>query len=425
MNDAASPRPAHVVVVALGTLGDVFPFLSLGRALVQRGHRVTVVSPTPHDAHVSEAGLNFHGLGTAEEYQRVLDHPDLWRPSKGFRVMLASAKEHLRPIVEFLTGLPRHEPCIVLAHPTAVYASELARSRRADLRIVGIHLAPSSLLSCHDPMMIGAAKVPTWVPHWLRRLMVQGVQRALINPVMLPDINKSRRAFGLAPVAHCIEYFYGIPDLHLTLFPAWFAPHQPDWPKALHSGDFQLHDPAAGQALRPGLADFLSQGPPPIAFTPGSANHQAAVFFKHALQAALILRQRAIFITPRRDQVPAELPPSCLWIDYVSFGSLLPHMAAFVHHGGIGTTAEALRAGVPQLVVPLSFDQFANAERAMALGVADALRASRVQVGPLAQKLSSLLASTTVKARCTAVAARFGQGPDTARVCEALEALVA
>jgi UDP:flavonoid glycosyltransferase YjiC (YdhE family) len=78
-----------------------------------------------------------------------------------------------------------------------------------------------------------------------------------------------------------------------------------------------------------------------------------------------------------------------------------------VHHGGIGTLAQALRAGVPQLVTPMNFDQPDNAMRLARLGVSRSLRLTRYTAPAAAQKLSELLESTEVAARCRAVARRF------------------
>ena len=98
------------------------------------------------------------------------------------------------------------------------------------------------------------------------------------------------------------------------------------------------------------------------------------------MQAAQRLGRRAVLLTPHREQVPASLPPDMLWLPYVPLRTLLPRAAALVHHGGIGTTAEALRAGVPQVIVPLAYDQFDNAARVEALA-AGAMRARAAPPG--------------------------------------------
>jgi UDP:flavonoid glycosyltransferase YjiC (YdhE family) len=96
-----------------------------------------------------------------------------------------------------------------------------------------------------------------------------------------------------------------------------------------------------------------------------------------------------VLLTPHREQVPQRLPPGMLWLPYVPLRALLPRAAALVHHGGIGTTAEALRAGVPQAIVPLAYDQFDNAARVEALGAG--LRVAGGAAGPNPRALAAAL----------------------------------
>jgi rhamnosyltransferase subunit B len=112
-----------------------------------------------------------------------------------------------------------------------------------------------------------------------------------------------------------------------------------------------------------------------------------------------------------------------LWQDYVPLRTLLPHAAALVHHGGIGTTAEALRAGTPQLVVPLAHDQFDNGARVTALGVGASLPAGRLNEGRLVRALGDLLEAPGLGERTRAVAERFQPAAGIDRMCDALEGL--
>jgi rhamnosyltransferase subunit B len=92
-------------------------------------------------------------------------------------------------------------------------------------------------------------------------------------------------------------------------------------------------------------------------------------FFGRALQACAALGLRAVFITPYADQLPLRLPPWAHHVAYAPFDLLLPRLRALVHHGGIGTGAQALAAGLPQGFVPLAHDQFDNAARWVRQGV--------------------------------------------------------
>lgn len=401
----------------------MYPFLNLAKALLSRGHRVTFLGPSIYEHLAQQAGLSFHALGTREQYLAVIDDPDLWNSRKAFGVVWRSARDVYLNVCEFVQSLPTTDQCVLLVHPLALPAAALARAARNEIRIVGAYLAPANLRTCHDPLMVGPVPIPRWFSMRWRRWLWRQVDARIIDPSAVPDLNAQRQSRGLPPVKHLIEHMHNVADISITLFPSWFAKSQSDWPSPLYSGEFQLYEPSPNQGLSPELTRFLALNESPIVFTAGTAHRHAATYFGKALQAVQRIGRCAIFVTRYREQLPAELPSTVLWQDYVSFRALLPHASLLVHHGGIGTTAEALRAGVPQLVVPMAHDQFDNGARVRALGVGGVLAASRLRVGTLAKMLHDLLASTTVRARCDIVAARFSQDQGIDALCRVIESI--
>ncbi|OON61211.1 hypothetical protein B0920_20070 [Massilia sp. KIM] len=411
----------HVVVVTIGSAGDLFPFLWMGRTLRARGHRVDFLAPVQHEPWVRQAGLDFHGLPADPA---VLDHPDLWHPTRGLAVVWKATRPAMIEVPTFVDALDPDEPRILLVHPLALPEAQLCRDTQPLMKIAAAYLAPSNLPTVHDPLLLGPWRVPPWVPHPVRRLLWRGLAAALIDPVALPDVNAARAAAGQPPVKNLIRYLSHIPDLSITLFPEWFAPTQPDWPRPLLRCGFPLYDPAPDAAPSPALEAFLASGERPVVFTPGTGNRQARRYFEDAASAARELGLRAVFLTPYREQLPEVLPAGTLWQDYVPLRSLLPQAAALVHHGGIGTTAEALRAGTPQLVVPLAHDQFDNAARVEALGVGMSLHARRLNAARLTQALRELLGREAPARRASEVAARLAAPPDATALCLRLEFLL-
>jgi rhamnosyltransferase subunit B len=414
----------HFVVVTMGSAGDLFPFMAMALALRERGHRVSFLAPGQHEPFVADTRLPFVGLPVDPA---VLADPDLWHPTRGFGVVWRATRPAMAQIVPFVDALPADQPCVLLVHPLALPEADLCRARRPGPKVAAAYLAPQNLPTVHDPLLLGPWPVPRWVPLGLRRWLLRRLAAAFLDPAALPDVNAARTARGMAPVRGLIDHLFAVPDLSLTLFPEWFAPTQPDWPQPLYRADFPLFDPKPDAALSPELARFLAvgQGTRPLVFSHGTGNLQARAYFDNARAVVERLGLRAIFLTPHREQLPPDLPPTILWQDYVPLRRLLPHVALLAHHGGIGTTAEALRAGTPQLVVPLAHDQFDNAARVAALGVGASLPASRLDTARLARALQSLLANEEVDLRCREISRRVAPGEALQQLCVRLEELAA
>jgi UDP:flavonoid glycosyltransferase YjiC (YdhE family) len=134
----------------------------------------------------------------------------------------------------------------------------------------------------------------------------------------------------------------------------------------------------------------------------------AAAFFRAAVAACESLGARGLLLTKYRHQLPARLPPGVRHCAYAPFRQLLPLCGAIVHHGGIGTTAAALAAGIPQLILPMAWDQPDNAHRVRQLGVGASLGPRQRTAAHLAAALARLMTPET-RARCRAIADRIGE----------------
>ncbi|HEY6564935.1 MAG TPA: nucleotide disphospho-sugar-binding domain-containing protein, partial [Pirellulaceae bacterium] len=169
------------------------------------------------------------------------------------------------------------------------------------------------------------------------------------------------------------------------------------------------------------LERFLGEGRPPVVVTPGSANRFGESFFATALEAHERLGIRTILVSRFREHVPHPLPRQSRHIEFASFAQLLPRTAAIVHHGGIGTVAQALAAGIPQVIHPLSHDQPDNGSRVARLGAGAMLEGRAFNSTRLAQTLADLLHGTAVPARCREISQRLVQVDPFTETCEEIE----
>src|SRR4051794_28188915 len=411
------------LITALGSYGDVHPMVGLGTALAARGHRVKLVTNPYFGDVVTGAGLELLPLGTREEYIRLTQHPHLWHPVRGPKLVLSYASARmLRPLYELLTANYVAGETVFCAHGMDLASRVAGEKLRAP--VASVLFAPGLLWTMHDsPRLKGALLGPS-VPRIVKRAQFLISDRLFIQPLLGPELNGLRKDLGLAAVRRIFSRWLFASDLALGLFPDWFGPPQPDWPPNVKTVGFPLWDSPRDQALPEDVLEFLDAGSPPIAFSPGSANREAHHFFAAAVDACQRLGRRGVLMTKYKDQLPAKLPSSVRAVGFVPMSKLLPRTAALVHHGGIGSCAQGLAAGVPQIVRPMSYDQFDNSRRVVRLGVGKEISVRQFSGRCIANALGELFESRTVAARCRDLASRCNGPAALSAACEALEELL-
>ena len=393
----------HFLVSALGSAGDVHPFIAIARALQSRGHQVDLIALAPFGARIERAGIPFTPLGTDEDYRRLVQRPEIWHPRRGARLLLDELLNRLPEACATTAALVRPGRS-VLVGSTLAWSSRLAQEQFA-LPGATIHLSPFVLPSAEcPPVLPGGLDLSAW-PAWLVRAMQAGAERLVLDPLVAPRLNRLRNGLGLPPVSRVLSRWMHSPDLVIGAWPSWFATPQPDWPQPTVSTGFPTFD-EGGAALEDSLLAFLDTGEAPIGITPGSAMAHGEAFFARGLQACASVGRRALLITPYADQLPRDLPDGVHHVAWAPFSQLLPRLAALIHHGGIGTSAQALAAGLPQLVVPFAHDQFDNGARLRRLGVARSVRPS-ARSDEWSAAARTLLASAEISAQAVFYAERM------------------
>jgi rhamnosyltransferase subunit B len=413
----------HAILTPVGSAGDVNPFVMIGRELRRRGHRVSLLSPDVFAAAVERAGVEFVSTGSAEDFDRVTKNPDLWDPRRGAAVVFGELLKHMRHAYTLLEQLYTPGETIVVGHPLSLFARVFEETHR--VAAATIHLAPTVLRSDFEqPLLPSGHDISAW-PRSLKRALWWAIDRFAVDRVLAPELNSWRAELGLSPVSRVFKSWVHSPQRAVALFPPWFAEPQPDWPSQLRLTGFVLSDdtcaPDANSADRERLKRLLNEGPPPVVFTPGSANRHAAAFFQTAVESTHALGRRAFLVTPYREQLPARLPPHVGHAPYASFSWLFPQAAVVVHHGGIGTSAQGLAAGVPQLVMPMGFDQPDNAARLMRLDVARVVYPKNFTAPTVAATLEHVFSSDAIRSACALNRARVASDRALERSCDLLE----
>jgi len=402
---------SRILLATLGSLGDLHPYIAVGKALVARGQHVRLATSADYRARIESAGLEFAplapsiaDLGDREHIARQFF--DRWKgPERLFDAMV------MRPLRRACADLRAALAGVTLAvsHPLTPALPLIAESAR--IPWLSSVLAPYSLFSAADPAVIPNIEFL----HGFLRLRGRPY-RLLLDLVSVAvrrwerPLHALRAELGLSQIRGSLLMGGQFSPLGtLALFDPILAAPQTDWPShtlvcgaALHdAGDPELSTAASDQALE----RFLSAGPPPVVFALGSsAVWLARDYWKHAIRACETLGVRGLLLTgrPLEQQVPAGIAA----FDYLPYSRVFPRAAAIVHQAGIGTLSCALRSGRPQLLTPAGFDQADNAARTVRLGVGRALPFQRAHSDArLVRELRALLGDSA----CTATAAEMAE----------------
>lgn len=385
----------RVLLTTWGSKGDLHPFLALGQELIRRGNSVAMVA-TPHwQAPVEEAGLTFISCGPELTPHEVFEDGKVLSSERLGLVSLQALMEkgiapHLDIAADALLELVRDYDILVSHH--FQFAGRTVHELTG-IPWCSVVLAPGIVPSwSHYPKN----EQPTHLFGPLGKLMNGGmwwVGRRLAARVVDPHVNAHRARYGLAPRFDLMFDGTVSEQLQLLLYSPHFCPRAPEWPEPIQQPGFVFYDQIEGYTPPPELEQFLSAGEAPWLFTLGTAAvNYPGKFYEVAAQVVTRLNQRAIFLLGSEANRPSELPESVLALDYAPYAWLMPRCRAVVHQCGAGTTAQALRAGLPSVAVPFAFDQNGNAALLKYHGTAEVIPARNLNAERLEKAMAQVLA---------------------------------
>jgi rhamnosyltransferase subunit B len=393
------------IISAPGSRGDVNPMVAIGRQLRRRGFDVVISLAEPYAPFAEAAGLTPSVAIDEKRFGELLGSPHVWRPLNGLRVVLGgAASEYLVPHFELITRLKRPGRTVLVSHPLD-FASRIHRDLDPSTPLVDVILSPMMIRDPEVPPLLS----PWWFeprkPPWLMRTGYWLGDHLLLDRLLAPSINRLRRSLSLPPVRRIMHHWWWSPDSVLALYPPWFGSVAPPVQGQWHECGFPLA--VNDDSLSDKVDDWGISADPsnrPIFFTPGTAHRHAKFFFEMAIEVCQSLDRPGILATSHPEQLPGRLPATIRGVGYLPLHQVLPHCAAIVHHGGIGTTAHSIASACPQVILPMAFDQFHNGMRVQQLGLGQTLVRPNQRL--LKETLSWMLSAPDQMQRCVAAAAK-------------------
>lgn len=408
------------LLASWGSSGDLHPFLTLAREMRQRGHEVTMVGMSHWKPEFLGIGVDFVSVGPELSPKELFEHPEIIS-TKNFGLVSLKALMELAIVPMMDDGLrtlcelaPEHDALV--AHHFFLPAS--AAAEKAKIPWATISLAPSILPSRYT-LPAGQPMQPFTGP--IGRLANHGawkLARMMVRPHIDPVVNGQRQREGLEPITDAI--FEAVsPTLNLALFSEHFSPRQPDYAEHIHLAGFCPWDPAYTPS--PELAAFLEAGEKPWLFTLGSsAIANPGEFYNAAVEGLRGQKERAILLVGDKRNIPANLPPNVLAVDYAPYHWIMPRCRAVAHQCGMGTTAQSLRAGIPIVACPYAFEQPHNAMCLEAMGVAVYLPPRKRNASGLVKALRQV-SEGKIAQRAREIGEKVREENGPAHACQLLE----
>lgn len=367
------------VFETVGTRGDVAPLLAIAHQMCRRGHRVSLLAPAAFEFDAQQLGVPFVPISG----QHLNSQPG----ENSFDSYYFPA---YRPVVDFFekAAARGEKPVVVNIDKTAT--SNLM-CERYDLAGVRLYLSPFKIRSLTAPPWPYSQRVATSG----RAALANFFRACDQHPGLLAHINSRRASLGL-PAANSANPQESFIVKEACLFPNWYCTPAADWPRTLEMLGFPL--PSSTETVPMRVSAFLDRGEPPIVFTTGTGVYDVHEFFAEARKCCALLKKRGIFLSPHLAGIELS-DVNVLVVDYLELSLILRRTALLVHHGGIGTLARAMQAGIPQIISPLKYDQPDNARRIETLGVGARLERELLSGQNLALMAAQLLEQKRCRSR--------------------------
>ncbi len=429
---AEAQRKRRVVLATFGTAGDLNPFLAVALELKKRGVEPIVAAAEGYRGKVEGEGVRFQrmrpDIETLGEHlgmsERAIARAAAKRPDFIVRQIVLP---HLRDAYEdVMSGASDAD--LIVTHSVA-YGAQLA-AEKCQLPQISIVLQPMLFFSIYDPPVIATSpKLSSWLYRrgfaWTRSVLAlsKWIARGWMKP-----IDSLRAEIGL-PKAHKHPLFEGqfSPLGTIALFSPVFGPPQIDHPPNTEIVGFAFYDKHS-EPPNDSLERFLAAGDAPVVFTQGtSAVHDADTFIRESLAAVKASGHRAVFVLDdeRAGEWSTEGGSSILITGYAPYSQLFPRASVIVHHGGIGTTAQALRAGRPQLIAPYFVDQPDNAARVERLGCGRVVPQRHYRTSRVRSEIEALMNDPRYARAAREVGARLSREHGAERAAEFIMARLA
>lgn len=355
----------NILIYAMGTGGDIDPMLGVGREFKNRGHQVTVLSNDYFKQTIADAELDFVSVGTLEQYHKgnSIDAWQIGNDTDNFEFYHAPAFE---PAFNYIKNLENKPGTVLISLAEENGAAVAALQRK--IPFIKFILSANAIFSAISPPAPQCWTITKKLPKFVIRFMLRTFRKH--NSMRMYDSPTAAEYLATRERLGCPLKFQKKSSaiLQLCFFPEWYGMRPKDWPADIKLLGFHLAN-RPNLSLRREMDLLFERIESPIVFTSGTGVKDVTEVFREGRKICELLQIPGLFVGGDAGKNLLDGSDLCTHMSYIDFEYALPKSRAIIHHGGVGTTAQAIRAGIPQLIRPIKYDQPDNANRISKLGL--------------------------------------------------------
>lgn len=406
------------IISSFGSSGDFNPCLGLGRALQKKHVEVIFLSNPFYEKKIIQAGLRFYPAGEfLDVFDEIRGNPNYLHALKGPKAVWKLVLKTIPVMYDAMKQLINKEsPDFIVAH-LLEYGSMLAAIEQS-IPYATLSPTPMGWFSTQSPGNLTYMECPLW----LRSLLAQCLNM-MMNIGFKYSLKPRCRKIGLPQEFDGINEVFGKAFFNLGL-----------WSKMLRSNsmDDPPHSKICGFIRDKDIKDwqdvpneivrlFMGDKQPVVVALGSTASLHGHDIYQNTAKACKEIDWSCLLIGNDLGKL-ADPAMDIHTLDFAPYGWVFPRAGLIIHHGGVNTTAESLRAGVPSLVVPHAYDQFDNATRTQHMGVSYRLKVSKVTVHSLITMLKKMLSNSVMHQKAQVISQKLIAEADGGEV--ASEALI-
>ena len=401
-----------IVLSSFGSSGDFNPCLGLGRALVQKGADVIFLSNPYYQKKITDAGLRFHPAGEYfDVFNEIKSNPAYLHPRKGPPAVWKMVLRSLPVMYQAMSALIEQERPDFIACHTLEYGGMLAAVNRA-VPYATLTPTPIGWFNVRYPPYVNFHQLPRWV-----RCSQAHLGRWIFRMAFRHNLMPLCRKEGIPPAFESIDTVFAKARLNLGLWSLLLRDKvENDPPHSTICGFVRDQHVCDWDTIPDDIRQLFDSKKKPIVAGLGSTaslhgdqiyRRTAEVCKQLGRPCLLVGKDLAGYADPER---------GILTVDFAPYGWVFPRAAIVIHHGGLNTTAETLRAGVPAVIIPHGYDQFDNAIYTQHAGLSKRLKPAWIACPAFGGTIRSVLNDTQMHERAEKFANQLKFRPDGGQV---------